>query len=585
VADVDAPLTLAAEFPPASRADWLALAGDLEPLRTTTYDGITIEPLYSADDGVADAGLPGFAPFIRGRTAAGTRAGWDVRQVVDVSQGRGAAVAELERGATSVWLRCGPDDAIDEQSLGLVLEGVLFDIAPVVLDAGGRWLDTARALVAIWRRARVDPGSICGSFGADPFGSWAADRDAGRLESALNALVEEARALTVNHPNVRVATIDGTRFHDAGASDAEELGLTLAVVVATLRALTSGGLDVSAAMAQLEVRLAATVDQFATIAKFRAARRLLSRVAEVAGVPASAGGVPLHAVTSRAMTTRYDAAVNAVRATIACFAAAVGGADAVTVLPHDALVAPPASERGRRLARNTQTVLELESNVARVIDPAGGSWYVERLTDQLAERAWEVFQEVESAGGFRAAVASGIVDERIGATRAARTADVAHRRAPIVGVSAFPSAEHLAEPGAELAPGTVQRWAAGFEALRSRVDAAASRARPAVFLALVGAPAASAPQATAAANYFGIAGLATPRGPAAADLGAVAAAFTASGASVACICAGGDVEPGRRDELGTALAAAGATRVYSADDLPGDARAALADLLDHLQVP
>ena len=190
-------------------------------------------------------------------------------------------MAELERGATSVWLRFGRDDVLDERSLRLVLDGVLFDIAPLVLDAGIRWIDAARALRAMWERQGVDAAAVAGSFGADPFGNWAVDRDNERLDVQLQAMLDEARALAAGHPNVRVATIDGTRFHDAGASDAQELGDTLAVVVATLRTLTDGGLDVAAAFRQLEVRLAASVEQFATIAKFRAARRLLARVAEV----------------------------------------------------------------------------------------------------------------------------------------------------------------------------------------------------------------------------------------------------------------------------------------------------------------
>jgi methylmalonyl-CoA mutase len=588
VADVDdGPVALAADFPPANRDDWLALAGDVARLRTTTYDGITIEPLYTATDSIVDAGLPGVFPFGRARTAAGTRDGWDVRQPIDAAAGTGAAVAELERGATSLWVRLGEATTVDEQPIGRLLDGVLLDIAPVILDAGPRWGDAARAVRSIWRRVGVDPTAVRGSLGADPFGDWAVHRDVTRLDNDLGALPGEARSLHAEHPNVRVATIDGTRFHDAGASDAQELGDVLAVVVATLRTLTEGGLDVDAAFAQVELRLAATVDQFSTIAKFRAARRLLARVAEVADAPDAAGRVPLHAVTSRAMAACYDAAVNIVRSTVACFSAAVGGADAITVLPHDAVANTSASDLATRLARNTQTVLELESNVARVIDPAGGSWYLERLTDELAERAWDVFQEVETAGGIRAAVEQGIVDDRIAGTRAARASDVDHRRTPIIGVSAFPSVDDLASiASGAVTPACPHRWAAGFEALRMRVDAAAAARgrRPSVFLASLGTPATTVRRATAAANFYGIAGLATPRGPASTDIDDVVTAFAASGASVACICAGDDVDSTGRDKLRAALVAAGATRVDSADDLGGDARAALADLLEHLQL-
>jgi methylmalonyl-CoA mutase len=582
VADVDAPMALAGDFPDASLDDWLALAGDVERLRSTTYDGISVDPLYTAADATADVGLPGFAPFVRGRTSAGTRRGWDVRQAVDASQGRGAAVAELERGATSVWLRVGGRGDPDEATLGGLLDGVLLDAAPVVLDAGTRWLAAATALTRVWAARGADPERVGGSFGADPFGGWLADRDGERLDTDLQALASEALLLTAEHPNVRVATVDGTRFHDRGASDAQELGYTIAAAVATLRALADGALDIEAAFAQVELRLAATVDQFATIAKLRAARRLLARLAEVAGAPNAAGRVPLHAVTSRAMATRYDAAVNVVRATVACFAAAVGGADAITVLPHDALRGGGASELGRRLARNTQSVLALETHASTVIDAAGGSWYVERFTEQLAERAWDTLQHIEAAGGFGTAAAADIVEAGLAASRAARGIDVDHRRAKIVGVSAFPSVGDVAEP----ADAPEYRWAAQFEVLRVRVDAsAAGGRRPAVLLAIPGNPARATAMTTAAANYFRIAGFETPRQPVGGDAAGLAETLAKLGTSVACVCAGTDVEAAVGERLAAALATAGATRVYSAAALPSDARAALADLLDHLGIP
>src|SRR4029079_718353 len=168
-----------------------------------------------------------------------------------------------------------------------------------------------------------------------------------------------------------------------------------------LRALEERGIAPAAAIARIELRLAATDDQFATIATFRAIRLLWARVAEAVGAAGSTS--PVHAVTSRAMMTTYDPWVNALRSTVACFAAGVGGADAVTVLPHDVLRGDAATELGRRVARNTQSILLLESHLDDVIAPAGGSWYVERFTDQLADAAWAWVQEIEAAGGFRAA--------------------------------------------------------------------------------------------------------------------------------------------------------------------------------------
>jgi methylmalonyl-CoA mutase len=566
----------------ADHDDWLTLAGDIERLRSTTYDGITIEPLYTADDLVADPGLPGHPPYVRGRTATATRHGWDVRQVVDGSI-PGRAVEELGRGATSVWVELrhlsALDDGAFDDAVRTALDGVILDAAPVVLAAGSRWPAAAAVLAARWASDGATP--VGGSLGADPFGAWASNRNHVDLDSDLAAANEWASRLAVDAAAVRAITIDGTRYHDAGASDGQELGFTIAAAVATLAELTVDP------FATIELRLAATPDQFLTIAKFRAARRLWSRVAEVVGDPEAAARTPLHAVTSTATMTRYAPSVNMLRATIACFAAAVGGADAITVLPHDALSAAVPSERGRRLARNTQSVLALESHIARVIDPAGGSWYVERLTDELADAAWAVFQEVEATGGFRAAVEAGLVNLRIDAVRARRDADIDRRRAPLTGLSEFPD---LSEPepmptpwpgGEQATNGSLgrHRWPQRFEALRQRVDRHASTTghRPAVYLAPIGSPAEFTGAATFAQGFFGIAGLDTHTGK--------TAGFADAGTDVACVCAA------RPDDALAAveeLAAAGAHRTYVVGREPlvagADTHAALADLLNVLGI-
>lgn len=590
------------------RDDWLALVGDVTSLQTTTYDGITVEALYTAADGAPDPGLPGFSPFVRGRTATGHGDGWDgwdVRQLVDAGRGEGAAVAELERGATSVWLR-----ADHAEQLAAALDGVLFDAAPVVLCAGRRWWQVAPGLLGLWDRSGADAGGITGGLGADPFGDWKFHGDDGELEHSLTRLADEGPSTRHRFPAVRLVTIDGTRYHDAGAADGGELGIVLAAAVATLRALPDA-LDLDDRFAAIELRLTASVDQFSTIAKFRAARRVWARVAEVCGDEELARRTPLHAVTSTAMTTRYDPTVNVVRATLASFAAGVGGADAVTVLPHDRLLVSGGSELGRRLARNTQSILVAEAHVAKVIDPAGGSWYVEHLTGVLAEAAWEVFEEIEAAGGFCAAVRSGIVDRRLSASRALRTSDVDHRRAPIIGVTDYPD---LDEPPPHGRSGSGDgdgddrehdvgrwRWAEGFESLRQRVDeASATTGRPTVLLVTVGVLAAAAPMAASAANLFGVAGLATVRVHFLGDTDALAAAMVASGSSVACLCLAGP-DDGDAVVAARALVAAGATRLYvtgsagpldpplaagvtSTLDGELDLRAELTALVDHLGV-
>ncbi|MFE3938132.1 methylmalonyl-CoA mutase family protein, partial [Streptomyces goshikiensis] len=231
------------------------------------------------------------------------------------------------------------------------------------------------------------------SRGADPLGHEARTGEVLDLAEAA-ALARETAAAW---PHVRALTVDALPYHEAGGSAAEELGLSLATGVAYLRALEGGGLGVEAALGQLEFRYAATADQFLTIAKLRAARRLWARVAEACGAP-EAGAQRQHAVTSPVMMTRRDPWVNMLRTTVACMAAGVGGADSVTVLPFDNELGLP-DAFARRIARNTSTILLEESHLARVIDPAGGSYYVEQLTTELAGAAWEFFQTVEKAGG------------------------------------------------------------------------------------------------------------------------------------------------------------------------------------------
>ena len=503
----------------------------------------------------------------------------------------GRAVTELERGATSVWLDLAGVTTIDAAALGTALDGVLLDLAPVVLDAGARWREAADAIGDALRS---------GSWAPTHWAWRPADPGAVDIDEHLDAVAAWITRLGGDRPALRVVTIDGTRFHDAGASDAQQLGATVAAGVEYLRALDTRGVTAADAIARIELRLAATADQFATIATFRAARRVWSRVAEVVGAPGATS--PIHAVTARAMMTAYDPWVNALRSTVACFAAGIAGADAVTVLPHDDLYLDAASELGRRIARNTQSILRLESHLDEVVDPAGGSWYVESLTEQLATAAWAWFQEIEAAGGFRAA--TGMIAERIAATRAARQRDVDTRRAPLTGLTEFPNVDEpvppsVAPPGDGPLP--AHRWSADIEAVRRRADGGADR--PSVFLATIGTAAVFTARLTFARNFFEIAGLTTVPGPVSDDPAEIAAAFAASGAAVACLCSSDAVYGEHAVDVAQALLDRGARAVYVAGrpkqaltDLAAigvdrtihagaDVRATLSDLLDLLEVP
>ncbi|MFJ2292711.1 methylmalonyl-CoA mutase small subunit [Streptomyces sp. NPDC087894] len=576
--------SLAAEFPDPSHDQWQSLVEGVlrrsgkdvtgpaaeEALSTALGDGLTVRPLYTSADTSADPGLPGFAPFTRGSRATGnTTDGWDVRQrhaLTDPVCLNEAVLGDLENGVTSLWLAVGGPGGVPVSGLARALEGVYLDLAPVVLDAGADPGPAVRELLGLYEARGIAKESARGSLGVDPLGQAARAGTEPEWESA----VHWARLCSQEYPGLRALALDALPYHEAGGSAAEELGLSLATGVACLRALTAAGLSVEEACAQLEFRYAATADQFLTIAKLRAARRLWARVAEVCGAP-GAGAQRQHAVTSSVMMTRRDPWVNMLRTTLACLGAGVGGAESVTVLPFDhALGLPDAF--ARRIARNTSTILMEESHLARVTDPAGGSWYVERLTDELAAAAWAFFQEVERAGGQAAALGSGMVQERLAATWAARGKDLARRKEPVTGVSEFPAlderpVEREPVPDAPSGGGLPRvRRDEAFEALRARSDAhlAATGARPKVFLAALGPAAVHTARASFAANLFLSGGIQPVHDPVSVDASTATAAFTASGARIACLCSSDTLYAEQADAVASALRAAGAEQIFLA---------------------
>ncbi|MGQ4362253.1 methylmalonyl-CoA mutase subunit beta [Streptomyces sp. SAS_272] len=561
-------LQLAGEFPDATHEQWQRLiAGVLrksgkdvegaqaeEALSTALEDGLRTRPLYTARDAAPEHGHPGFAPFVRGSRPEGNAVGgWDVRQRHTADDNR-AVLADLENGVTSLWLVAG-DGGIPVSSLGRVLDGVLLDLAPVVLDAGDQVEPAARELLRLFEERGVTKDAARGGLGADPLGHEART---GR-PVAFAPVAELALLCAREYPQLRAMTVDALPYHEAGGSAAQELGASLATGVACLRELTEAGLSVEQACGQLEFRYAATADQFLTIAKLRAARRLWARVAEVSGA-AGAGAQIQHVVTSPVMMSRRDPWVNMLRTTIATLAAGAGGADSVTVLSFDdALGLPDAF--ARRIARNTSTILIEESHLSRVIDPAGGSWYVERLTDELAHAGWEFFQGIERSGGQAAALRSGRLAKDLADTWQARSGLLAKRREPITGVSEFPFLaekpvvrESAPEPRSGGLP-RVRRDEA-YEALRARSDAhlAATGSRPRIYLAALGPAAAHTARLTFAANLFQAGGVEP----------VTEGSFEDSGATEVCLCSSDALYEEQAETEAARLRTAGASHVFLA---------------------
>ncbi len=544
-------------------------------LGTTTLDGIGVTPLgtRSLVERLADPGLPGQAPFTRGARAKEPSEAWDVRACFADPDPRITAdhvVTDLENGVTSLWLQVG-DGEIAPDDLPAVLDQVFLDLAPVVLDAPTAPVDAARALASVLDDKGVQPAAGT-SFGVDPIGN----RVRGHGVTDLD-VVDEVASLATRW-GVRAVTVDGTAVHDLGASDVQELAYVLAAGVAYLRVLTDAdsttGHDVDDAAGLLEFRLAATDEQLLTIAKLRAARRLWARATELSGVAPERRAMVQHAMTSRPMMTKYDPYVNMLRTTVAAFAAGVGGAASVTVLPFDERLGLP-EPFSRRIARNTSSLLIEESHVGAVTDPAGGAYAIEKLTDDLARAAWDLFGELEAAGGVLDAL--DLLRERIATTASERARLVARRRRPVTGVSEFPNLhEDLPERRPSTSPRPEpHRYAAEFEQLRDEPVA-----RPA-FLATMGPIAQHTARATFASNLLAAGGIDVVVAGATDGPDAVLAAYAGAGRPPVAVIAGTDAAYGEWGAtLVGALREAGARHVVLAGrpealDAPVDDSAAM----------
>jgi len=536
-------------------------------LETPTYEGIAIRALYTALDELPEPPLPGDWPYVRGGDALrDVNSGWKVVEAFPghlAGDGNAALLAALADGVSALLIRVG-ESGVAAADLEKLLSGVYLDLAPVILDAGADYPAACDALLALVDQLDPDKrATVSIDLGADPLTAKLSGQAAPSTEQVVAVATRVAGAR-----GVRAITVDGPAFHNLGANATWELAGSIAAAVAYLRVLTESGIAVGEALRHISFRLAADDDQFMTIAKMRAARQLWARVAEVVGDP-EGGAAVLHAETSLPMMTQRDPWVNMLRGTLAAFGAGVGGADTVLVHPFDVAIAGgfPGVAPGfaRRIARNTQLLLLEESHVGKVLDPAGGSWFVEDLTEQLAQQAWQHFRAIEARGGF--VDAGDYVADQIADIAAQRADDIAHRRTAITGVNEFPNLSEPALPqGDSQAAGNLLRYAAEFEALRDRSDVYLARtgSRPRVLLLPLGPLAEHNIRATFAANLLASGGIeAINPGPV--DASGVAAAVREAGSTTAAVICGTDKR--YRDEASDVVAAArsaGVSRVYLA---------------------
>lgn len=568
----------------------------VERLSTELMDGITVRPLYRGGPDASDLGLPGAMPFTRGNGPRPRLQPWDIRQLVEAGEAqtaRRAVMTDLEQGGTSVWLVAG-DGYLAPADIAAALSHVMLDLAPVAVTSVTEQQECAEALLTLLeQQEQLARGS---NLGLDPLAAAAATGEPADL-GGLAPFARRSLALD----GVRALVADARVYHDAGGTDVEEIALAAATAVAYVRALEGEGVSASHAFAQVEMRVAATVDQFSTIAKLRALRRVWARVGELASVPDDVRGARIHAVTSARMLTRTDPWVNVLRSTIACFAAAAGGAESITVLPYDTPLGLP-DGFSRRLARNTHHLLALESHVATVADPVGGSWYVEQLTEDMAGRAWERLGEIDAAGGVAEILADGSLARDLEESWARRLAGLSDRSIPLTGTSTFPMAGETMltrepRPGRPAGGLPVHRDGEVFEALRAR--AAAADEQPTVLLVSPGARRDFGARQMWATNLLGVAGIGV-RTAEEVDADGAAAALREHGSRIAVLATSPAVNAELGAEVVGALRAAGAELVLLAghprelgEEGAADAAvregvdvvAVLTDLLDRLGCP
>jgi methylmalonyl-CoA mutase len=652
-------------FPPTSYDEWRAIVeADLngapfeKKLVTRTYEGIDIQPLYVRKDfrGERDPnGFPGLPPFVRGSRALGSvMRGADLRQEhahPDLTVTNHAVLSDLADGATSIQLRLdaaardGLDpDAATAASLagrdGVMayrvddLDAALADVdltgVEIALDSGAAFLPAAAVLVALWERRDVSFHQVRGAFNADPLAVLARDGQLPVSADALMTMLTELAEWTSHHcPRVTAVGVDTSPYHHSGASAAQDLAFGLATAIAYLRAMTDAGMDFDTAAHQILFSFSLGTHHFLAMAKLRAARRLWGRVVDACGGSEGAGAMRIHARTGDRVLTRRDPYVNILRNTVGVFAGIVGGADVVTSVPLDSVAGLP-DDFSRRVARNTFLILQEEGHLHRVIDPAGGSWFLDSITDQLANEAWKVFQEIEKHGGMLAVLESGWINEQIAAAHAPRASDIARRKEGITGVSEFPNlaeerAVHpsldidglrkaaasrvkdcrpqkntlvadsstdfkstvaAAEGGAtigqlaqawefhkssaSIVPLVARGFAEPFEELRDATDAwqAKHGRRPRVFLANMGPVVHHTARATYAKNFFEAGGFEVVNVDGFQDAEAAAAAFSESGAMIAVICSSDKFYSEVVPKVAARLKAAGARSVVLAGN-PG----------------
>ncbi len=561
-------------FPSTSYQDWCqavekTLNGkNVDTLVTHDVGGLERQPLYTKETSAANAsasGWPGFAPFIRGTQPVNDRhLPWHIVARVEPNR-NGAAqediLGDLNGGVSALLLDFTQSGTPNKAQIEKLLKGVRIDMTPLILRPGIEAKGAIEVFFNLLEKQleKQSKNTITALLDYDPIGlaaSFNQPVDLAALKTILKTMLKKAAP----NSNINLLTASGMPYHNSGADPAAELAYAMATLVAYVKMLGDGGLTPAKALAKITLTLGADTDFFACIAKMRAARALWTQICQAYNVEGLAP--QLHAEGSKRHYSVADPWINILRATIATLGAGLGGANFISVMPCTA-ASTGDNQLTRRVARNTQIILQEESHIGRVSDPAGGSWYIESLSCNMAQRAWALFQKIEAAGGIEKALTSGMIGDHIESLRAQTNNEVAHRRDPILGVTEFPNlGEAPLEPRAFIGEGLLgeHRPAFVFEQLRL----AALSVNPKIYLATLGTQAQFTARANFAANLFAVGGIDAIVGSGGNEVKNITTEFIDSGAKIAVICGTDEAYENHADELATALQGAGVSHLWLA---------------------
>jgi len=590
-------------------------------------EGFSTQVLYTSGDVPEGPGMPGKAPYLRGRLTDVPE--WTSCALIDAEEHeecREMIAFARARDVGALWMRfsdLGRAGIALQDSFDTLFEGIDHGKMEVFLDGGGAAAPLAAGFLASLVRRDLDVSSLRGSFGLDPLGTLASrSRLPGGLAAYRNATAGLMSWAARHCPDMKTLCLSSIPF--SGASAVEELGCLLASTADVLRSFSDMEFDPEEISRNIVFRVSIGRDFFVGIAKLRALRMLWASLGAHCGI--ENGPPPVHAVTSEVNLTRADRWVNLMRGTVETFSAVAGGADLITTLPMDAVIGE-STDLGRRMALNTQTILREECHLGRVIDPGGGSYYIESLSRTLARSAWDFFRAIEKSGGLEASLRSGAIQEEIRKKRAEIDSDIAHRKIPVTGVSTWALPDEVmperretsstgeffpfpvfegrdwvdtaigailegrktgpAEPGDQGSdqpvtpfPGT--RYAESFENLKDRSSAlrAAGKKTDVVLLCL-GIPSEFIAREAFAVNFFAAAGIRTRSIKELEGVEDVIRAYRPLGVSRVCLCSSDMLYSQLVPELSGALKQAGAKKIYLAGK-PGPAETRLESIDDFI---